>query len=96
LARHQTPFVGSDLGATGHTGNRQHGRGRQHGRDGTPSTVGQVTCTAQLVGDVVRERSFKDAVIQIRNFASAAAVTVTPLPGGTQARAAVLVIEQLF
>ena len=62
---------------------------------GTPSTVGQAALTAQLVGDVVFETPFAGAVIQIRHFATAAAVTVTPLPGGTQAQAVVLVIEQL-
>ena len=63
---------------------------------GTPSTVGQATGTAQLVGDVVFETPFPAAVIQIRNFAAPAAVTVTPLPGGTQAQAVSLIIERLF
>jgi hypothetical protein len=62
---------------------------------GTPSTVGQATGTAQLVGDVVFETPFANAVVQIRNFLSPAALTVTPLPGGTQAQAVVLVIERL-
>jgi hypothetical protein len=35
-------------------------------------------------------------VIQIRNFAaSGGTVTVTPLPGGTQAQAVSLIIQQL-
>jgi hypothetical protein len=63
---------------------------------GTPSTVGQATGTAQLVGDVVVATPFANAVIQIRNFAaSGGTVTVTPLPGGTQAQAVVLIIERL-
>jgi len=62
---------------------------------GTPSTVGQATGTAQLVGEAVFETPFASAVIQIRNFAAAAAVTVTPLPGGTQAQGVVLIIERL-
>ena len=62
---------------------------------GTPSTVGQATGTAQLVGDVVFETPFANAVIQIRNYAAAAAVTITPLPGGTQAQAVVLIIQRL-
>ena len=62
---------------------------------GTPSTVGQAAGTSQLVGDVVFATPFANAVIQIRNFASAAAVTVTPLPGGTQAQAVALIIERL-
>ena len=63
---------------------------------GTPSTVGQATGTAQLVGDVVFTTPFPNAVIQIRNFAaSGGTVTVTPTPGGTQAQAVALVIERL-
>ena len=63
---------------------------------GTPSAVGQATGTSQFVGDVVFATPFDDAVIQIRNYASSAgAVTVTPLPGGTQAQAVALVIERL-
>ena len=63
---------------------------------GRPSTVGQATGTSQLVGDVVFATPFANAVIQIRNFAaSGGTVTVTPLPGGTQAQAVVLIIEQL-
>lgn len=62
---------------------------------GVPSTVGQATGTSQLVGDVVFDAP-ADTVIQIRNYASSAgAVTVTPLPGGTQAQAASLIIERL-
>jgi hypothetical protein len=62
---------------------------------GTPSTVGQADLTSQLVGDVVFATPFANAVIQIRNFAAPAAVTVTPVPGGTQAQAVVLIIERL-
>ena len=63
---------------------------------GTPSIVGQATGTAQLVGDVVFATPFANAVIQIRNFAnSAGTATVTPAPGGTQAQAVVLIIQQL-
>jgi hypothetical protein len=63
---------------------------------GRPSTVGQATGTDQLVGDVIFATPFANAVIQIRNFAaSGGTVTVTPLPGGTQAQAVVLNIERL-
>ncbi len=63
---------------------------------GSPSTVGQATGTAQLVGDVIFTTPFANAVIQIRNFAaSGGTVTVTPLPGGTQAQGVVLNIERL-
>lgn len=61
---------------------------------GSPSSVGQATGTAQLVGDVIFQTPFANAVIQIRNFAaSGGTVTVTPVPGGTQAQAVVLNIE---
>ena len=62
---------------------------------GTPGQVGQATGTSQLVGDVIFETPFANAIIQIRNFASPAAVTVTPLPGGTRAQATSLIIERL-
>ena len=63
---------------------------------GSPSTIGQATGTSQLVGDVVFATPFANAVIQVRNFAaSGGTLTVTPLPGGTQAQAVSLIIEQL-
>jgi hypothetical protein len=63
---------------------------------GRPSSIGQATGTSQLVGDVIFATPFANAVIQIRNFAaSGGTVTVTPLPGGTQAQAVVLNIERL-
>ena len=62
---------------------------------GSPSNIGQATGTSQLSGDVVFRNPVAGAAIQIRNYASAAALTVTPLPGGTQAQSAVIIIERL-
>jgi hypothetical protein len=63
---------------------------------GTPGTIGQATGTSQLTGDVVIRNPVAGAAIQIRNYAaSGGTVTVTPLPGGTQAQAAVLIIQRL-
>ena len=63
---------------------------------GSPSTVGQATGTTQLVGDVVFTNAIAGSAIQVRNTASSSgAVTVTPLPGGTQAQAASLIIMRL-
>ena len=62
---------------------------------GTPSQIGQATGTSQLTGDFLFDNTVANSVIQIRNFASPAATTVTPLPGGTQAQAAVLIIQRL-
>ena len=63
---------------------------------GTSSTVGQADLTAQMTGDVVIRNPVAGAAIQIRNFAaSGGTVTVTPLPGGTQAQAVVLTIMRL-
>jgi hypothetical protein len=64
--------------------------------NGAPSQVGQATGTSQLAGDVVFNNTVAGSAIQIRNYASSAgAVTVTPLPGGTQAQAVVLIIQRL-
>lgn len=63
---------------------------------GSAGQIGQATGTSQLSGDIVFRNPVAGAAIQIRNYASSAgAVTVTPVPGGTQAQAAVLVIERL-
>lgn len=62
---------------------------------GAPASVGQSTGTAQLVGDVVFRNSVANSAIQIRNYASPSAVTVTPLPGGTRAQAVSLIIQRL-
>ena len=63
---------------------------------GAPSQVGQAIGTSQLVGDVIFQNSVAGSAIQVRNYASSAgAVTVTPVPGGTQAQAVSLIIQRL-
>jgi hypothetical protein len=63
---------------------------------GTPGHIGQATGTSQFYGDVVFRNTVAGSVIQVRNYASSGGtVTVTPLPGGTQAQAVVLIIQRL-
>ncbi len=62
---------------------------------GAPGQVGRATGTTQLVGDVIFFNPVAGSAIQIRNFASFSALTVSPLPGGTQAQAVTLTIQRL-
>ena len=63
---------------------------------GVASQVGQASLVAQLGGDVVFLNPVAGAAIQIRNYAaSPGTVTVTPVPGGTQAQAVSLIIQRL-
>jgi Collagen triple helix repeat (20 copies) len=62
---------------------------------GSPSNVGRATGTSDVDGDFVFQNTVAGSVIQLRNYSSAAAVTITPTPGGTQAQAAVLIITRL-
>ena len=63
-------------------------------RTGSPESSWSSNGTSQLVGDVIFNNTIAGSAIQIRNFASSAgAVTVTPVPGGTQAQAVVLIIR---
>ena len=63
---------------------------------GAPSTVGQATGTTQLVGDIVFVNDVAGSAIQVRNTVSSSGnVTVTPLPGGSQAQAVSLIIMRL-
>lgn len=63
---------------------------------GVPSQVGQADLVAQLNGDVIFRNPVAGSAIQIRNYASSGGtVTVTPVPGGTQAQAVVLNIQRL-
>lgn len=62
---------------------------------GTPGNTGRATGTSLITGDVVFVNSVAGSVIQIRNYSSAAALTVTPIPGGTQAQAVSLFITRL-
>jgi len=61
---------------------------------GSPSNVGRATGTNAIAGDVVFSNTVAGSVIQVRNYSSPAALTITPVPGGTQAQAAVLIIER--
>lgn len=63
---------------------------------GSPSNVGRAGLTAQMIGDVVFQSPVANSVIQVRNYASSGGtLTVTPLPGGTQAQALTLMIQRL-
>ena len=62
---------------------------------GAPANVGQSVSSSQLVGDVVFRNTVANSAIQIRNYAAQSAVSVTPLPGGTQAQAVSLIIQRL-
>ncbi|CAH6419716.1 Hypothetical protein HVR_LOCUS793, partial [uncultured virus] len=63
---------------------------------GTPGNVERATGTSQLIGDVVFQNPVAGSVIQIRNWASPQAITITPPAGaGTQAQAAVIIIQRL-
>ena len=49
-----------------------------------------------MFGDVVFQNTVANSAIQVRNYAaSGGTVTVTPLPGGTQAQAVGLIIQRL-
>jgi hypothetical protein len=61
---------------------------------GVPSQTGQDTGTNQLYGDTIFTNPVAGSAIQIRNYAGVA-LTVSVLPGGTQAQAVVLNIERL-
>lgn len=62
---------------------------------GNPSQSGQATGTVIYNGDVTFYNAVAGTAIQIRNFASSAALIVTPIPGGTNAQAAVITITRL-
>ena len=62
---------------------------------GAPANVGQSASSSQLVGDVIFRNTVANSAIQIRNYAAQSAVSVTPLPGGTQAQAVSLIIQRL-
>ena len=63
---------------------------------GVSSQIGQATGTSQLTGNIIIRNPVAGAAIQIRNYAaSGGTVTVTPVPGGTEAQAVVLLIERL-
>jgi len=66
--------------------------------DGTPlayTLVGRATGTSQISGDALVQTTTANAVIQVVNFTSSSALTITPLAGGTAPVASTLIVEQL-
>ncbi len=63
---------------------------------GVPGQVGRATGTSQIMGDTMINNTVAGAAIQIRNYASASALTVTPLPGGISAQSSSLIIQRLL
>ena len=67
-----------------------------NGADLPYTVVGRATGDAQIVGMAIVETTVIDSVLTVRNPASnAAALTVTPLAGGTRPVSAHLVITQI-
>jgi len=66
--------------------------------DGTPlayTLVGRATGTSQISGESLVQTTTANAVIQVVNFTSSSALTITPLAGGTAPAASTLIVEQL-
>ena len=66
--------------------------------DGTPlayTLVGRATGTSQISGESLVQTTAANAVVQVVNFTSSSALTITPLAGGTAPAASTLIIEQL-
>ncbi|MBQ8659073.1 MAG: collagen-like protein [Clostridia bacterium] len=67
-----------------------------NGADLEYTVVGRATGTSQIVGMAIVETTSVDSVLTVRNPAgNAAAITITPLAGGTRPVSAHLVITQL-
>ena len=67
-----------------------------NGEDLAYTVAGRATGTSQIVGMAIVETTVIDSVLTVRNPAdSAAALTITPLAGGTRSVSAHLVITQL-
>jgi len=61
-----------------------------------PYTVyGRATGTSEISGEALVTTSAKNAVLDVINSGSAAALTVTPKAGGTHAAVASIVVQQL-
>lgn len=60
-----------------------------------PTVVGRATGTSQIVGLAIIDVPLANSVLTVRNDASAAALTITPLAGGTNPVSAHLVIKRL-
>ena len=66
------------------------------GQDLAYTVVGRATGTSQIVGMAIVETTAINAILTVRNPAgNAAALTITPLAGGTRPVSAHLVITQL-
>ena len=59
------------------------------------TVVGRATGTSQLIGRTLVQSSAPSATLSIRNGASASALTITPIAGGTDSTSANLVIRQV-
>lgn len=67
-----------------------------NGEDLEYTVVGRATGVSQIVGMAIVETAVTDSVLTVRNPAgSAAALTITPLAGGSRSVSAHLVITQL-
>ena len=67
-----------------------------NGADVSRTVVGRATGTSQIVGSTLIETTSVNSILEIRNPAgNAAALTLTPLAGGTRPVSANLVIERL-
>ncbi len=67
-----------------------------NGADLPYTAVGRATRTSQIVGMAIVETTVIDSILTVRNPAgNAAALTITPLAGGTRPVSAHLVITQL-
>ena len=59
------------------------------------TVIGRATGTSQLVGRSTIETTVPNTIISLRNGASASALTITPIAGGTDSVSANIVIRQL-
>ena len=67
-----------------------------NGADLAYTVVGRATGSSQIVGMAIVETTVINSVLTVRNSAAnAAALTITPLAGGTQSVSAHLVITQI-
>lgn len=59
------------------------------------SVVGRATGTSQIVGQALITTTVINSILEVRNSASPAAITITPLAGGTNPVSASLIIQRL-
>jgi hypothetical protein len=66
--------------------------------DGTPlayTRVGRGTATSPIAGAALVETTTVNSVVQVVNFTSDTALTVTPSAGGTSPSASTLIVERI-